>query len=268
MASRLFHKNKTGRILDLKNPERFCDKCHWLKLYWEHPLVVQCADKFEVRSYVAQCGHPEILNDLYGVYESTSEIDWEKLPHQFVLKGTHGCKYNIFCRDKEELDRREATLKMDQWLKSTYGVKSVELHYWKIKPRIICERLIGGEHGRMPRDYKFYCFGGKVHCVMVCTGRGGEQLYFDYFDRNWTRKLDYDRNSSPDHVIIEKPESYDKMIGVAEKLSAPFPFVRVDLYEDRGKVVFGEMTFTPMACSDPDLTPEGDKTMGKLLVLP
>ena len=122
IASRLLHKNKTGRKLNLKDPKLFCDKCHWLKLYWQHPLVVSCADKFEVRSYITQCGHPEILNDQYGVYESTSEIDWEKLPHQFVLKGTHGSNYNIICRDKDALDKREATITMNRWLASTYGV--------------------------------------------------------------------------------------------------------------------------------------------------
>lgn len=268
LASKLFHKKKTGRELDLKNPKRFRDKCHWLKLYWNHPQVVQCTDKYEVRLWIAQQGHAEILNDLYGVYNQTSEINWEKLPKQFVLKGTHGYNFNIICRDKDAFDRQKAILRMNRWLKSTYGIKTVELHYRKIKPRIICERLIDTASSAPLVDYKFYCFGGKAHCVMVCTGRGSKQMYFDYFDRNWTQKLDYDQGRSPDHIAIEKPVSYEKMIEVAENLSSQFPFVRVDLYDDKGKVIFGEMTFTPAACSDPGLTPEGDVTMGKLLKLP
>jgi len=268
LASKRYHKKKTGRVLDLKNPERFSDKCHWLKLYRNDPLVVQCADKYEVRAWIAKHGYPEILNDLYGVYTSTSEVDWDKLPKQFVLKATHGYKFNIICRDKDTLDREAAISTMDRWLNSTYGLRTVELHYSKIKPRIICERFIDTDDDTLPVDYKFYCFNGKVHCVMVCTGRGGERMYFDYFDRNWTRKLNYDQSPSPDHITIEKPASYEKMVEIAENLSRSFPFVRVDLYDDRGRVVFGEMTFTPMACSDPGLTPEGDEAMGKHLKLP
>ena len=36
----------------------------------------------------------------------------------------------------------------------------------------------------------------------------------------------------------------DKMLAIAEKLSTPFPVVRVDLYNIAGRIVFGELTFT------------------------
>ncbi len=267
MASRRYHKKKTGRELNLKDPQLFSDKCHWLKLNRFDHQVVRCTDKYGVRKWIADQGYPEILNDLYGVYTRTSEIDWEKLPDMFVLKGTHGYKYNIICRDKASMDREEVIRTLDYWLGSTYGLKTVELHYCEITPRIICERFIETDNGALPVDYKFFCLNGKVHCVMVCTGRGAGQMYFDYFDRDWSRKLDYDRESSPDHVTIERPASYSKMVEIAEKLSRPFPFVRVDLYDERGRVIFGEMTFTPAACSDPGLTAEGEAAMGKMLKL-
>ena len=35
------------------------------------------------------------------------------------------------------------------------------------------------------------------------------------------------------------------MLEIARKLSKPFPFVRVDLYQIKDKVYFGELTFYP-----------------------
>ena len=35
------------------------------------------------------------------------------------------------------------------------------------------------------------------------------------------------------------------MIELAEKLSAGFPFARVDLYNIQGEIIFGEITFYP-----------------------
>ncbi len=268
LASKLFHKKRTGQSLNLDQPASFSEKCHWLKLFWQHPLVAKCADKYEVREWITECGCEDTLNELYGVYEDVSEIDWESLPRQFALKASHGYGFNIICDDKDKLDREEVLLKAGQWLKTTYGVKTVELQYWKMKPRIICERFIQSSPGRLPVDYKFFCFYGKVHCVMVCSGRKTKSPNFDFFDREWKTKLDYDINSTPDHVRIAKPASYEKMVEVAEKVSKPFPFVRVDFYDVDGKAVFGEMTFTPMACSDPDMTAEANETMGRLLKLP
>lgn len=34
---------------------------------------------------------------------------------------------------------------------------------------------------------------------------------------------------------------------MADALSRPFPFVRVDCYDDHGRALLGEMTFTPVA---------------------
>lgn len=38
------------------------------------------------------------------MYKNAEDIDFNKLPKKFALKGTHGCGYNIICTDKEKLD--------------------------------------------------------------------------------------------------------------------------------------------------------------------
>ena len=44
---------------------------------------------------------------------------------------------------------------------------------------------------------------------------------------------------------IPKPKNYGKMVELAEKLARDLPFVRIDFYEVKNKIYFGEITFYP-----------------------
>ena len=68
---------KTGRRLNLKNPKRYTEKIQWYKLKYKSPLMVKCADKYDVREYVENAGLGAVLNDCYGVYESAEEVDFD-----------------------------------------------------------------------------------------------------------------------------------------------------------------------------------------------
>lgn len=46
-------------------------------------------------------------------------------------------------------------------------------------------------------------------------------------------------------LLLGAYKSFERMKELAEKLSAEFPFVRVDLYDVDGKVYFSELTFIP-----------------------
>jgi hypothetical protein len=268
LASKYLYRRGTGEKLNLKNPQNFNDKLQWLKLYWQHPLVVKCADKYEVREYVKSCGCEEVLNELYGVYETTSEIDWDSLPSKFALKCTHGCGFNIICDDKSKIDKNETLEKLNRWLKIDYSLYAAELHYANIKPRIICEKYIETDAGFLPNDYKMFCFDGKVYCTMVCTLRNTGHAVMDFYDRSWEIKLLYDEDSLLSNREIARPKSYEKMIEVAEKLSKPFPFVRIDFYDYNSTAILGEMTFTMAGCAIADFTDEGQKKLGELIKLP
>ena len=84
-----------GTSLDLVNPQGFNEKICWLALYWQKPIVVKCADKYELREYVSSLGLMELMPQLYGVYTDVKGIEWNRFPKKFVIKCTHGCKYNI-----------------------------------------------------------------------------------------------------------------------------------------------------------------------------
>ena len=271
LATRFIYRVMKGKKLNLKNPKTFDEKILWLKLntYYKNPLISKCADKYEVRQYVKSCGCGEILNELYYVFDNVDDINWESLPNSFVLKWNTGSGYNIICYDKEKLNIEDAKEKLKKWGRAKDYLKTAEIHYKYIPRKIICEKYLGTSDGILPKDYKFFCFNGKAKYVMVCVDRekGKPKLY--YFDRNWNRVIvNKGDKDVPEDFTIEKPKDIDKMFLYADKLSKPFPFVRTDLYYVEGKIIFGELTFTPHAGIDPKRLPEADLMFGQMLTLP
>ncbi|MBO4897144.1 MAG: carbonic anhydrase [Clostridia bacterium] len=271
---KLQYKIKTGRKLNLKDPERYTEKLQWYKLYYRDSVMAQCADKFDVREYVKEQGFPEILNECYGVYADPGEIDFSVLPEKFVLKDTLGGGGSsvIICTDKEKADIESFKKQMQYWV-NTKPVKSGgrEWVYYSGKPRhrIICEKYIEAASDMGLTDFKFFCFGGKCKYVYVITNRRlGQDAEIGIYDRDYNL-LPYYRvgEGKPVH-LIEKPQKFDKMLEIAEKLSARFPHVRVDLFCENDQITFGELTFfngSGYIEFDPD---EFDFILGKEFVLP
>lgn len=260
------YKKSQGKTLNLKNPTLFNEKLMWLELNNKNnDLMIKCTDKYDVRQYVKEKGCGEILNELYGVYNDANEINLDELPKKFVLKCTHGCGFNIICDDKSKLDKKETIKKLNKWKSKRFGYETVELHYTKIKPRIICEKYLETDAGILPNDYKIYCFNGVPKLILVCTERV-TKTRLDFFDLDWN-VLDIGKEEYKSKVVPKKPENLKKMIEYAKKLSEPFEFVRVDFYNDNGKVIFGELTFTPAGCRAQYYTDNGNKMLGDMLKL-
>lgn len=272
LNTRVIYFFKFKKRINLKNPQTLDEKIQYLKFhdYYKNPLVTQCADKYAVRDYVKQCGCEEILNALYFVWDSVDEIDWDELPNQFVIKWNFGCGQNLICFDKSNLDIEDAKRKLKEWYKihDTFYLTYSEMQYQGIPPKLICEKLIETENGNVPVDYKLYCFGGKPDCVLVCSNRGkmphGAEYYF--FDKEWKLKRYNKRGQeAPADFTLPKPEGIEKVFEYAERLSQPFPFVRADFYLEKGKVTFGELTFTPCGGFDVNRLPETQRLFGSMV---
>ncbi len=207
-----------------------------------------------------------MLNKLIAVYEKVEDIRWNELPNKFAIKCTHGCGYNILTKNKNQLDREDVCCKLNIWLKQKFGKRCLELHYDKIKPRIIVEEYIENSVGLLPIDYKIYCFNGKPHLVLVCSEREKE-LKLDFFDLDW-KKLNIGHESNQSNSELARPNCLNEMIQHAKKLATPFPFVRVDFYDNDGKPILGEMTFTPAANMANYYNEYGLNYLGGLLKLP
>ena len=66
----------------------------------------------------------------------------------------------------------------------------------------------------------------------------------------------------------KKPDNFEEMIEIAEKLSKGIPHVRVDLYNIKGKIYFGELTFFHWSGLVPYEPVEWDYKFGGYLTLP
>lgn len=232
---------------NIANPEYFNEKLLWLKyyVYNKSDLCAKCFDKYYVRDYVRDCGCGCILNELYGVWDNIEDIPWDSLPEEYVLKVTNGCKGHIFKRRGEKVTPEGAIYNFgkNEKRQQRVFVTTGNLFAVKMPQKYICEKLLGSEMGyESPEDYKFYCFNGEPLYLLVIMDRNGNY-------RETFKKIDLsdasDYSCTAENIPIEKPCCYDEMLEICRKLSAPFPFVRVDLYIQNGHPVFGELTFTP-----------------------
>lgn len=252
--SKLYFRIVLKKKLDLKTPKTFNEKLQWLKLYYfpNDPLVVRCADKYAVRSYIEEKGYGSTLVPLAGAFHSADEIDWDALPEQFVLKCNHGCAYNIVCESKAALDKAAVSKQLTEWMREDFGAFNIELHYSKITPHMItCEEYLGEKL----TDYKFFCFNGEPKFIYVSSDLINDRSASIGFFNLDGSKMELRREDYTDIESVSFPPYFDSMLNMARDLCAAFPFVRVDFFVTENTFYFAELTFTPSACMMP-LNPE------------
>lgn len=262
----LFNHNMEYK-LNLKHPKTFNEKIQWLKLNKFDELVTKCADKIEVRKYVEEKGFSNILPKLICTYLTANEINYDLLPNKYALKCNHGAGYNIIVTDARNNNKENCNKKLSKWLNEDYWTMAAEFQYKYIQKKIICEEFIEEFENKPPLDYKIHCFNGEPKIILVCSDRDGiNHPKYAYYDMNWKKKS-YSQMYMKNDITYEKPQHFDEMIHIAQVLSKPFDFVRVDLYDTDKKVYFGELTFTPAGGIDNDLPYDADVEMGKMLDL-
>lgn len=228
-----------------------------------------CVDKYQVREYVRNKGFEHSLVKLIAKYDSIESVDWDMLPEKFVIKTTNGGGglNVVICEDKKKLDIES--------LRETLHCKTInsrtggrEWAYYGLKPGIVIEKLLVNEENPKAgiNDYKIFCYGGKAKYIIVDVDRyiGHKR---NFYDTNW-KNLHIVSDCPASDKEIERPENFNEMIKIAEKLSEDFPYVRVDLYNISGKIFFGELTFYPWSGYvqfEPD---EFDYELGKMFILP
>ena len=242
----IWHKRSTGAPLNIDNPKTLDDKIAYMAFRTDTSEWTRLADKVRVREYVEECGYGEYLPLLYGTWEYAFDIDFKVLPSAFVIKTNNASATNILVRDKSTIDEAAVKRQLDEWLKLDYGRRTCQPHYSRIKPLILAEEFLGGGNQSL-NDFKFYCVNGQPMYVIVYSDRvaNTHDMKRTLYDMDWQPHQEYLGRKAVAGYGIEKPFSFRKMEEIAEKLSAPFPFVRVDFYEVNKKPVFGEMTFTP-----------------------
>ena len=224
-------------------------------------------DKVLAKDYVANLIGQKYIVPTLGVWYHFDEIDFDKLPKQFVLKTNHsgGSTGVVICKDKTTFDKVSAKKKLERSLKRDISRSLIEWPYRNVKRKILAEEYLGDDL----IDYKFYCFNGEVDVVMNCIERQTGNPKFYFFDKEWNlRRLNKRGKEAPEGFTLPKPEGMDEMFVIAARLSEGLPFARVDLYNINGIIYFSEITFFPDSGFDSNRLPESDLYFGEKIVLP
>ena len=253
---RMVYASCYGRYPNFKHPQDMNQQLMVLSLEAlrdpvQHQLRVQCADKYLVREYIKSKGLEDILIPSYGVFDSFDEIDFSKLPNQFVIQTNFGCGHIWICKDKKIADFDKWRKLFNDWMSiEHFGLETGEWQYAEIPHKLVITKYLDSLGAISVNDYKFQCFNGQIYGTLVAYDRDLDRTHsvqFDHYDINWNQTECMPMSWHPRRKDVAKPKCYEQMLGVAQKLSADFPYCRVDLYEANGNVYFGELTFTPQA---------------------
>lgn len=255
----MFYENWTGKRINYSHPQDLNQaliKQSWLNS--RNPKMCEmipiCVDKYAVREYIASMGYADTLNELYGVYDNVDDIDFEALPNQFAMKMNNASGRNYICVDKAQCNWEEIKTKFAKWLQDReFGWWTGEWQYAFIKPQIVVEKYLKDLGESSLIDYKAQVFHGKVLDFFVCYNRDNDiakadkykPVCYDCYDPEWNRTEDITPEWHPQRQMIPAPKQLKRMIQMAEDCCKDFPYVRFDLYEINGNIIFGEMTFTP-----------------------
>lgn len=258
-------EKKLSKIRDTKG--QFNLKIQYKMAHDRNPMLTLYADKSKVRALVAEKIGERYLSKIYYDTKEPEKIDFSTLPSEFVIKANHGSgaviivwdgaaiehtlnmnsdKWHVFTINPRSFESEKSRLIMRKWLSQNYywvpGQKP-EWAYKNIEPRVIIEELFTDQHRRIPEDFKFYMIDGKCEFIHVRTDENGLKTR-DLFDSSWNRMpIKWDLPNSKREIV--KPNNLEEMLMIAKKLSKGIDFIRVDLYETKEGVRFGELTNYP-----------------------
>lgn len=119
------------------------------------------------------------------------------------------------------------------------------------------------------KDYKFFCFNGVPRLFFIATDRNNadEEVKFDFYDMefNHLNIINGHPNSNRKQM---RPDGFERMIEIASTLSKGHPHIRIDLYNVKGEIYFGEMTFYHFNGFTPFVPKEWDYKLGEMIQLP
>lgn len=270
---RWFIEKQVSRALGyfpmLNDPKTFNEKTNWYKLNYKDPLITRCIDKHLFKEHITDVLGDEFVTPTLGVWDHPSEIDFQLLPQQFVLKSNwgSGSRHVLIVKDKSKLKIDLARAKMNEWIQPWQNVyyHTFDWGYKDIEPKIIAERFIDNR----VIDYRFFCFNGEPKFFVVATDQapGSKKIYQNYYDMNW-KLLPVQQRSGNFPTPPSKPQNFDEMLDLCRKLSLPFPHVRIDITQTSAGLLVEEFTFYHSSGTCKFNPPEWDLILGEHFTLP
>ena len=228
------------RLPSLRHPQTFNEKVNYRILYDRRPILVTASSKVESKILVRELDSEVLIPRTLWHGSRLSEASDIAVAVPWIIKASHRAGLAVTGlpgRFDEVVEFADEA----RWLKEYEYAEHRLWAYRHVTREFILEERIGGLEN-YPRDYKFFVFDGKIGLIQVDEGRHGFHTR-SLYDSEWTRlPFTYTHPSGGD---IRKPENFDAMVRIAERIGAAFDFIRVDLYNVNGQVYFGELTVYP-----------------------
>jgi hypothetical protein len=236
---------------------------------WNTTLVGDYADKLAFKAYAAAKG-VDTVRTLWAT-DNWEGLRPENVPSDCLLKDAGGSGRTLLIRNHRVVSAkstpelkglhihhdwervRRASLQF--WAHSRSHTKG-EPWYQHIRPRFFVEELLSP----LPTDFKVHITHGIVRSIMVVTGRNGPgPTRYASYSEEWVRdKCLYayteaqrrnraTLNDSSSTFGVPRPAQLAQIVQHAKRLAGGFAFARVDMFEHRGRVLAGEITFAPFA---------------------
>lgn len=261
-------KLSLGYDLNLESPQTFNEKLQWLKLYDRKSEYTTMVDKYAVKKYVADKIGEQYIIPTLGVWDTFDDIDFDKLPEQFVLKCTHDSGGLVIVRDKSKMDKKAAKKKLTKSLKWNYYLGGREWPYKDVPRKIIAEKYMEEKNKIVPEDYKIYCMNGEPKYIVVFHNRFNvsEKLSETVYDTNWVpQHISLDEHFAISDEVTEKPVWLDEILEITRKLCKDMIQVRIDFYVIENRIYFGEITLHTASGMAKMIPEELDAKLGEMV---
>lgn len=259
----LMYNWKFNKKININNPITFNEKMQYLKLFDRKEIYTTMVDKCKVKEYVSKIIGSQYIIPTIATYKNFDEIDFSKLPNQFVIKCTHDSGGLVICRDKNNLNMKLAKKKIEKSLKNNFYYSYREWPYKNVERQIIIEKYMQNSDEMCLKDYKFYCFNGQPKFLYISEGLENHQTAkISFFDMNFNF-AEFGRSDFAEFdKKPPKPKNFEKMKQLAEQLSRKHKFLRVDFYEINNQIYFSELTLYPCGGFMPFKPEEWDRKLG------
>lgn len=262
-------EEKMGRPLDLENPKSFSEMQQWIKLYYHDPVMSRCVDKVLFKEFIREKLGEGYTAKIYTVWETPEEVNLRDIPEQCVVKSNCSSDGNniLIVSDKSRIDfdKLEKDIKENWFDRLKLHTNSFASYYYEVQPKVYVE-----EYFKESDDYDILCFHGEPKYLYVKTGHfingiNREVGYpMSFYTTDW-KYMDAKYKGIPTRSDLERPDHLSEMLEISCKLSKGFPFVRVDFFENAGKISVAEFSFTAWAGLRPYEPESLDYEMGKWL---
>ncbi len=237
------HKNAVLNVLDSSVVDAPASRRDFLKLFGftaASAAVLSSCEK-PIQKAIPYLIKPEEITPGKASYYASSFFDGTEYC-SVVVKTNHGSGWNYSVHDGKH-DRQALNRKVNSWMDRRFGQHHAEWGYYGVEAKLFVEEMLLEPDGQpLANEYKTYigCDGRIALTFCRQLDETGERIDAVVDHKGCVQTGHSEINVLSGKAVV--PEQYGDICRVSRVLSAPFDFVRCDLYVHDSRLYFSEFT--------------------------